>query len=205
MQLLLNKASTVLKHCHASAHTPTADESTAYSKPRIFLHWLSAAIILWATLSGFGVVLLDANDPFRQWVESFNPQITSLFIPFFAWRLWLTIKATPLRKRRSAQEHLASATHTALYVAVSGVLITGVLMMTHPVTLMAVITLPQLIHSQLTLLKLHELHHVLCAVLAGLVALHLAAVVLHQLRGKSVLGRMRTRGQARAYTSDSSL
>jgi cytochrome b561 len=40
-------------------------------------------------------------------------------------------------------------------------------------------------------LELHEVHHVLCAVLAGLVALHLAAVVLHQMRGQSVLRRMR--------------
>jgi cytochrome b561 len=71
------------------------------------------------------------------------------------------------------------------------VLITGVLMMTHPVTLMELITLPQLIHSKIALVQLHELHHALCAVLAGLVALHLGAVVMHQVRGKSVLGRMR--------------
>ncbi|RJX76725.1 cytochrome B [Pseudomonas sp. LS-2] len=168
-------------------------EANVYSKPRILLHWLSAAVILWATFSGFGVALLDANHPFRQWVESFNPQITSLFIPFFAWRLWLAIKAAP-HLRHNTQERLASAAHMALYAAISGVLITGILMMTHPVTLIALITLPQLIHSNVALLGLHQLHHVLCAVLAGLVALHLAAVVMHQVRGKSVLGRMLPNG-----------
>lgn len=189
MQLLLNKAP-VLTMPHPSLSASNAPDVHRYTRSRILLHWLSAVVILWATLSGFGVVLLDADHPFRQWVESFNPQLTSLFIPFFAWRTWLALRARPHRPRQP-QEWLASAAHTLIYAAVSGVLITGVLMMSHPVTLMALIPLPQLIHSKIALLRLHDLHHVLCAVLAGLVALHLSAVVMHQVRGKSVLGRMR--------------
>lgn len=172
------------------ATSASTDEASAYSRPRIFLHWLSAAVILWATFSGFGVALLNPDHSFRQWVESANPQITSLFIPFFVWRLWLAVKARPHPTRRNLQERLASAAHVAIYAAVSGVLATGVLMMSHPVTLLGLLALPQLIHSETALLHLHEVHHVLCVVLAGLVALHLAAVVLHQARGKSVLGRM---------------
>ena len=169
---------------------PASGETSPYSRTRIFLHWLSAVVILWATFSGFGVALLDESDPFRQWVESFNPQLTSLFIPFFAWRLWLAIKAPARDSAKNVQARLASAAHKAIYGAVAGVLITGVLMMSHPVMLLALVPLPQLIRSKIALLELHQVHHVLCAVLAGLVALHLAAVVLHQVRGKSVLGRM---------------
>ena len=169
----------------------SSGEPSAYSRTRIFLHWLSATVILWATFSGFGVALLDESDPFRQWVESFNPQLTSLFIPFFVWRLWLAVKAPARHSARNVQARLASAAHKAIYGAVAGVLITGVLMMSHPVMLLALVPLPQLIHSKIALMELHQVHHVLCAVLAGLVALHLAAVVLHQVRGKSVLGRMR--------------
>lgn len=166
-------------------------EARGYSKTRVFLHWLSATVILWATFSGFGVALLEQNDPFRQWVESFNPQLTSLFIPFFAWRLWLAFNAPRHPGTHDVQARLASAAHKAIYAAVAGVLITGVLMMSHPVMLLALVPLPQLIHSQVALLELHEVHHILCAVLAGLVALHLAAVVLHQVRGQSVLKNMR--------------
>lgn len=169
---------------------PASGETSPYSRTRIFLHWLSAAVILWATFSGFGVALLDQNEPFRQWVESFNPQLTSLFIPFFVWRLWLAVKAPTRHSAKNAQARLASAAHKAIYAVVAGVLITGVLMMSHPVMLLALVPLPQLIHSKIMLLELHQVHHVLCAVLAGLVALHLAAVVLHQVRGRSVLGRM---------------
>jgi cytochrome b561 len=178
-----------LTDLHSPSPATPALEANAYSKPRIVLHWLSAAVILWATFSGFGVVLLDPKHPLRQWVESFNPQLTSLFIPFFVWRLWLALRAEP-RTSRKPQERLAHAVHMGIYAAVSGVLITGVLMMTHPVTLLAFVTLPQLIHSKIALLELHDLHHILCAVLAGLVTLHLAAVVMHHVRGKSVLGRM---------------
>ena len=170
---------------------PASGEPSAYSTTRILLHWLSAAVILWATFSGFGVLLLDQSHPFREWVESFNPQLTSLFIPFFVWRLWLAVKAPARDTAQNAQARLASAAHKAIYAAVSGVLITGVLMMSHPVILLALVPLPQLIHSKIALLELHEVHHALCAALAGLVALHLGAVAMHQVRGKSVLGRMR--------------
>lgn len=180
-----------MTHSLSSLPETLPGDASTYSKPRVFLHWLSAVVILWATVSGFGVALLDQGDGFRQWVESFNPQLTSIFIPFFAWRLWLAIRATPHRAGKTAQERIAKAAHTAIYAAVSGVLITGVLMMSHPVTLLALVPLPQLIHSKIALLQLHELHHVLCAALAGLVVLHLAAVAMHQMRGKSVLRRMR--------------
>lgn len=173
------------------------DEANAYSTTRILLHWLSAAVILWATFSGFGVTLLDQHDPLREWVESFNPQLTSIFIPFFAWRLWLAVRASVHTSSASTQERIASAAHKAIYLVVTGVLITGVLMMSHPVTMMTLVTLPQLIHSEVALMEMHQIHHLLCAALAGLVTLHLLAVAMHQIRGKSVLGRMTGRSPAR--------
>lgn len=180
---------------HPTSSARTAAEASAYSKSRIVLHWLSAVVILWATFSGFGVALLSPTDPFREWVESINPQLTSIFIPFFAWRTWLAWRAPTHLIRKTPQEIAARATHMAIYAVVSSVLITGVLMMSHPVTMLTLVTLPQLVHSKVALLELHQVHHVLCAVLAGLVALHLAAVVMHQVRGKSVLGRMMGRSR----------
>jgi cytochrome b561 len=161
-----------------------------YTPARKHLHWLSALIILWATFSGFGVALLAPEHPVRVWVETLNPQLTSLFIPFFLARLWLY-----LRDSRAGRQPLhnkpAAMVHGLLYLIILGVLITGVLMMTHPVTLLWIMTFPQLIHTSTVLASIHELHHVLCALLALLVALHLGAVALHAIRGQSVLHRMR--------------
>jgi len=163
-----------------------------YTTTRIYLHWISALVILWATLSGFGVTLLPVNHPVRQWVETFNPQITSLFIPFFAWRLWLYLSTSSEQSTdtRDLQKSIAKLTHTLIYLCVSGVLLTGVVMMNHPVLLLGIMPLPQLLHSLPALAEVHQLHHLLCTLLAALVALHLAAVVRHQLRGSSVLRRM---------------
>jgi len=182
MTSLLNKARTLTE-----LSTPPA---RPYSTPRVYLHWISAAVILWATFSGFGVALLAPDDSFRAWVESFNPQLTSMFIPVFVWRAWLAVTATSRPSPQTLQEHLAHWAHLAIYLTVTGVLITGVLMMTHPVTMLDFVQLPQLIHSAKALSTLHEIHHVLCAVLAGLVAVHVMAVVQHQVLGRSVLGRM---------------
>jgi superoxide oxidase len=163
-----------------------------YSTTRIYLHWLSALVILWATVSGFGVELLPVDYPLRQWVETFNPQITSLFIPIFAWRVWLYLKSPSEQTRGtgSLQRRFAKLTHTLVYVCVSGVLLTGVMMMNHPVMLLGVMPLPQVLHSLTTLEDAHQVHHLLCATLAILVMLHLSAVLWHQLRGHSVLERM---------------
>lgn len=162
------------------AHAP-------YSLARKSLHWLSALIILWATFSGFGVGLLAPEQPVRVWVETLNPQLTSVFIPFFLMRLWLYLRD------ESAQRHnkAAALVHGLLYLMIFGVLASGVLMMDHPVTLLWVMTFPQLIHSSPLLAQIHEVHHLLCAGLALLVALHLGAVAMHGLRGHSVLHRMR--------------
>lgn len=179
MTSLLNKARALI------------EPSPPYSASRVYLHWISAAVILWATFSGFGVAVLAPDDSFRAWVESFNPQLTSVFIPVFMWRAWLAMTANSKAPLRTLQEHLAHWAHLAIYVTVTGVLITGALMMTHPVTMLGLIQLPQLIHSATALITLHEVHHVLCAALAGLVVLHVMAVVQHQVLGRSVLGRMR--------------
>lgn len=167
--------------------TPSPAAGSPYSSPRKYLHWLSALIILWATFSGFGVGLLAPEHPLRVWVENLNPQLTSLFIPLFLARLWLY-----LRDRDTAvHNRVAAWVHGALYLMIFSVLLSGVLMMTHPVPMLGLMTFPQLIHSSLALTRIHEAHHVLCAVLAVLVAMHLGAVAMHALRGQSVLHRMR--------------
>ncbi|NWD67243.1 cytochrome b/b6 domain-containing protein [Pseudomonas gingeri] len=173
---------------HPVLHSPPKP----YTTTRIYLHWISALVILWATFSGFGVILLPVHHPVRQWVESFNPQITSLFIPLFAWRLWLYLSASsePSASARDLQKTIARLTHTLIYLCVTGVLLTGVVMMNHPVLLLGIMPLPQLLHSVPALADVQQLHHLLCAMLAALVGLHLAAVVRHQLRGRSVLHRM---------------
>lgn len=165
-------------------------EARPYPRNRVLLHWLSAIIILWATFSGFGVALLPEGNPVRVWVENLNPQLSTLFIPLFLWRLWLYLRARP-EAAHNGRQKIAKAVHATLYLLIVGVLLTGVLMMSHPVVLLALMPLPQLIHSVGALAQLHSLHHALCAALGVLVAVHILAVFQHQLAGHSVLYRMK--------------
>ena len=54
-----------------------------YSTQQIILHWLSAIIIIWATLSGFYVAFCHPDQPVKEWIGFFNVSLTTLFIPFF--------------------------------------------------------------------------------------------------------------------------
>jgi cytochrome b561 len=156
----------------------------------VLLHWISAVVIIWATFSGFGVALLPEHDAVRAWVENLNPQLTTVFIPFFLWRLWLYLKAGP-EEAQSTRQKIARLAHLALYLLIFGVLLTGVLMMSHPVTLFSLLPLPQLVYSVDALAELHTVHHILCAALGVAVAGHVLAVLQHQLAGHSVLYRMK--------------
>ncbi len=163
-----------------------------YSRTRIMLHWLSAGVILWASITGFIVVQLPQGNPVRQAIDMLNPQITTLFIPFFAWRLALYLRAAPWRRPGATlQQRAAGAVHMALYASITAVLVSGLFMMPAPWRLAGLIPMPQLTHGDAALQAAHGYHHAACMALAGLITVHLAAVALHQLGGRPILRRMR--------------
>ncbi len=161
----------------------------AYSRARIFLHWLSAAIILWATVTGFTASCFSKQSALRMAVDLINPQLTTLFVPFFLWRAALYCKHRPWAEwaRASMQERLALLVHGLLYTAIATVLATGVLMMPMPWKLLGLLPMPVLGHGQQPLFLLHK---GACTALAALVILHLSAVMWHLRQGHPVLRRM---------------
>lgn len=162
----------------------------SYSKTRIFLHWLSAIVILWASFTGFLASCYAPSSPIRTFFDVINPQITTLFIPFFAWRLGLYVRSTPFASFHtlSGQERLATLTHLGLYMLITAVLLTGVLMMPTRWTLLGILPMPVLgmLHNDLFLI-----HKFVCIGLAVGICLHLLAVLYHLQRGHKILRRMR--------------
>lgn len=163
-----------------------------YSLSRRVLHWLSAAVILWATASGFTSALATLPPVVEQTIGAFNVALTLLFIPVFGLRLWLAVSghkpSTPGLSRR--QQRTAAAGHWLIYSAVVLVLFSGFSMMERPMTVFGLFELaPWLPPSAATRFFSH-LHHYSCALLALLVAGHIAAVLLHQQRGVRVMSKM---------------
>ncbi|OON41889.1 cytochrome B [Izhakiella australiensis] len=163
-----------------------------YSKPQVFLHWLSAIIIIWATISGFWAAFGDLSPASKDWIGFFNVSLTTLFIPFFIIRLFYAFfSAKPNDDLLTHKEEiLAFIGHFLLYVNITVVMVTGVLMMERPINVFNWFTLPQpLTNLQLTSL-FNFIHMISCTTLALLVIGHILAVIKHQLQGKALLRRM---------------
>lgn len=163
-----------------------------YSRARKVLHWLFAAVILWTLFTGFYAALAPVRPEFKDWVGWVNVSLTTLLIPLFAWRCVLAWRQPKARDAaaNTFMTRLAGWVHVTLYLTMGVVLVTGVLMMRRPIAVFDWFTLPRPIGSPLITGFFHTVHIASCVVLAALVALHIAAVIKHCLRGTPVLGRM---------------
>ncbi|MAB26003.1 hypothetical protein EF096_10040 [Pseudomonas neustonica] len=168
-------------------HTPKYDATAR------LLHWISAAVILWATLTGFSTLLLANDSALKHVIADFNVSLTTLFIPVFLCRVIYRLR-TPspsYNNQLSTKEAgIAKVAHCVMYILVTLVLLSGVLMMTKDIELFHLIAIPQMVHNDFALALLKKLH-TLATVLLGIgIILHLAAVVKHELAGKTMLRRI---------------
>jgi cytochrome b561 len=154
----------------------SAVAGTPYNRLTKQLHWLSAAVILWALGSGTMVALVDLNTAVTEQIVAFNILLTSLYIPVFLLRVLLRYR------RGSVHSVPARLVHLGLYGATAVVLFSGVLMLEQPLGIAGPST------SIRTLAT--STHRVSCLVLAVLVCGHIAAVAWHHCRGRNILGRM---------------
>lgn len=163
-----------------------------YSTQRVWLHWLSAAVIVWTLASGFFVACVEVPAHVRERVAFVNVSLTTVFIPFFVWRLSLfVIHARHTRvSTLSLIENLAVVAHTLIYLTVTVVLLTGVLMMDRPIDVFGMVEIAQPL-SDAALIALSVTIHVWsCLVLTLLIVMHVGAVVFHELCGHRILRRM---------------
>ncbi|NWE79600.1 cytochrome b [Pseudomonas yamanorum] len=165
---------------------------SGYSRQRVLLHWLSAVVILWTLVSGFYIASLPVPAAIKQAVGFFNVSLTTVFIPVFVWRIFLTIlHAQPARVRSlSLVQLLATFGHLSIYLMVGVVLFSGVLMMDRPISVFALLEIPQPLSDPVLIARCFAVHIVACVMLLLLVLLHIGAVVVHELCGDRVLRRM---------------
>ncbi|MHC8356220.1 cytochrome b [Pseudomonas sp. LB3P81] len=163
-----------------------------YSTQRVWLHWLSAAVIVWTLISGFYVASVDVSPRVAQWVAFLNVSLTTVFIPFFVWRLFIYVAHARHTSMRGLDfmEKLALLAHTLIYLVISVVLVTGVLMMDRPIDVFGLVEIAQPLSDPELISRFLIIHVWACVVLSLLVVLHVGAVVVHELCGHRVLRRM---------------
>lgn len=163
-----------------------------YSRSRAWLHWLSAAVIIWTLVSGFYVAIVQVPARLGQWVAFINVSLTTVFIPFFVWRLSLFL--AHVRHSNLSALSLAGKgvffVHAVIYLVVTVVLTTGVLMMDRPIDVFGVIDIAQPLSDPALIAGFFTIHVWSCLVLSLLITLHVGAVFVHELCGHRVLRRM---------------
>ncbi|MCO7189133.1 MULTISPECIES: cytochrome b/b6 domain-containing protein [unclassified Pseudoalteromonas] len=157
------------------------------------LHWISAAVILWAMLSGFYMALFEVDNIIKKTLSTFNVSLTFVYFPLFLWRLVHRITCTPPTQLEQLNQHqakLACAAHKFIYLLTTIVMCSGVLMMQHSFCVFGLFTVPPLLSTtslQDVFSRVHVLSNIL---LLFMITLHILAVIKHQLGGRAILQRM---------------
>lgn len=157
------------------------------------LHWLNAAVIIWASLSGLMISFGALTPSLEHVLSEFNVSLTTLLVPFFIWRVLNRLskpKPTYAEPLSNMHHTLAHMMHLLLYTLTAVVLISGVLRMPMPFSVFQLITVPNLLSDPGLLDNIDTVHTLSCRLLAVCVLLHIAAVIKHHTRGVNMLSRM---------------
>ena len=156
------------------------------------LHWVSAVVVIWASVSGFSIAALEPGSAIRDWLSWFNVSLTTVFTPVFAIRV---VHACRMAKPRGLdvpdwQRRVASLVHALLYALTSVVLASGILMMDHDIDVFGLFMLTNPLEQAAWNRTFYKVHRQSSALLFLLVIAHVAAVIRHHRAGRRVLIRM---------------
>lgn len=170
-----------------------------YSLPQIFLHWVSALVILWTLVSGFYVAMASVAPETKTLVGFINVSLTALLIPVFVLRVYFFFahKVSHRDTTIGWAVYAAALVHVALYVLTGVVLATGVLMMERDIDIFGWVSFAQPLSDPYWTQWFEGIHIFACLVLGALVAVHIAAVIKHEFSGARVLRRMLPQRSAR--------
>lgn len=159
---------------------------------RLF-HWVFAVAIIYASVAGYTLTEL-ADGPVRDFLSRLNMSLATVLIVLFPLRvIWRFVRVEPraLAGVSAGQRVLAHGVHTLLYLVILVVLASGFLMVPNGYSFFGLIEIHTPFAKGALTGKCQAIHHAGCAVLAGLVVLHVLAVAKHQLIARrDVLRRM---------------
>lgn len=163
----------------------------SYSPRRVLLHWLSAVILLWTLVSGFYVAYGPVSGSVQHSIGSFNVSLTTVFIPLFVWRACLFVRELrALESMLAWTQGLVLFVHAMIYLTIGVVLFTGVLMMQTAISVFGLIQIPQPLGDPSLIEWANRVHTLSCVMLSILVAMHIGAVIWHEVSGRRILRRM---------------
>jgi superoxide oxidase len=175
-------------------HQPAAEaDPDRYDGVARFFHWTFAVWIIYASVAGYSITRL-ANGPVHEFLSQLNMSIGTVLIVLFPFRVgWKLVRNEPraLRDVSATQQLLARIVHAVMYAVIFAVLASGFLMVPNGYSFFGLVEIHTPFEKGPLTDELFAVHRATCALLAGLVVLHVAAVIKHQLVARNdVLRRM---------------
>jgi cytochrome b561 len=156
-------------------------ENVSYDDFTKALHWFFAISIIYITLSGYALHIIT-NHALHRFISTVNVSLATVLCLFFPIRvIWAFFrKALPPVKGTSSQQHaIAVFAHSLIYMLIFAVLATGYLMIPDSYSFFWLLTIPTPFHAGEATEFFFLIHRISCIALAGLVVMHVAAVVQH--------------------------
>jgi superoxide oxidase len=158
-----------------------------------FFHWTFAVCIIYASIAGYSLTRI-ANGPVHDCLSQLNMSIGTVLIALFPFRVgWKLVRKGPraLPGVSARQQSLAHFVHGVIYVTIFAVLASGFLMVPGGYSFFGLVEIHTLFQKGPLTDELFVMHRAACALLSGLVLLHVLAVIKHQLIARNdVLRRM---------------
>jgi len=158
------------------------------------VHWLMAAIIIYATTAGYIMHIVEDNNPLFLFLSILNMSLATISAPLLIIRyIWSFFRKTPSLPITisEAQQGIARLVHSLLYLVMFLVFTSGFLMLREEYLLFWIIAIPNPVDNDSINAFFFALHRVACASLAVLVAAHVAAALKHHFIDRDkVLSRM---------------
>ena len=167
--------------------------NSKYHPLRVWLHWISAGVIIWALFSGFFAAYGTSSTTLKAAIGYINVSLTTLFLPVFALRIICAFTFSSPRESHAPltlQKKIAKCMHFSLYLVISVVMITGVLMMERDINVFDLFSLPRPISDDHVAFRFKQIHILSCMALCVLVCGHVFAVFTHLIKGNKIMSRM---------------
>jgi cytochrome b561 len=166
---------------------------TRYDRFSRLLHWVLAVGIIYASLVGYGLHFI--SDPriftfFSELNMSLATMMTLLMILRFTWRFFRP--AVPYAEHiKGNKKGLVILLHEIFYLIIFTVLISGFLMLKDGYMLFGLLSVAQPLQNLEVNLFFFQVHRYSCIALGGMLLMHVAAVIKHQVFDKNdILSRM---------------
>jgi superoxide oxidase len=175
------------------AHAAQAAHPARYDAIARFFHWVFAAGILYTSIAGYALAQLP-DGAGRDLLSRLNMSIATVLIALFPLRLgWTFVRTEPraLPGVPRLQRLLAHGVHATIYAVLFVVLASGFLMVPKGYAFFGLFEIPTPFAKGPLTDTLFVVHRIACVMLVTLVAVHVLAVVKHQLIARNdVLRRM---------------